>query len=104
MHASLRARPRKLGLPAWLRGASANEFRDEGLLEIAVRYATDGGARGGETRSRAGATGMRSSTNIQARLETKITSTNGIWRAAKYMRSSAAPHPEAAQTKQCWWE
>jgi hypothetical protein len=47
---------------------------------------------------------MTRSTNIQACFEAKVKSANGIWRAAKYARSAAHPHPEAAQTKQCWWE
>ena len=47
---------------------------------------------------------MRRSTNVQDCFDAKIKSANGIRRAAKYARSTAQPHPDAAQTKQCWWE
>ena len=47
---------------------------------------------------------MRRSTNVQVCVDAKVKSTNGIWRAARYVRSAAHPHAEAAQTKQCWWE
>ena len=88
-HGSLRARRRKLGLPARLRD-KCEQIRGGVIFGgRRFRYATEGGARDGETRSRAGATGMRRSTNVQACFDAKIKSTNGIWRAAKYARSAA---------------